>query len=87
MGQAAHGSAPDIAGQDLANPFSQVVSAAMLLAWLSQRSGHAQYLLASRAIETAMERCIAEQEVTRDIGGRLGTRAVGQALVRHLREA
>jgi 3-isopropylmalate dehydrogenase len=87
MGQAAHGSAPDIAGQDLANPFSQVVSAAMLLAWLSQRSGHAQYLLASRAIETAMERCIAGQQVTRDIGGRLGTRAVGEALVRHLREA
>ena len=87
MGQAAHGSAPDIAGQDLANPFSQVVSAAMLLAWLSQRSGHAQYLLASRAIEAAMERCIAEQKVTRDIGGRLGTRAVGEALVRNLREA
>jgi 3-isopropylmalate dehydrogenase len=87
MGQAAHGSAPDIAGQDLANPYSQVDSAAMLLAWLSQRSGHAQYLLASRAIETAMERCIAGQQVTRDIGGRLGTRAVGEALVRHLREA
>ena len=87
MGQAAHGSAPDIAGQDLANPFSQVVSAAMLLAWLSQRSGNAQYLRASRAIETAMERCIAGQQVTRDIGGRLGTRAVGEALVKHLREA
>jgi len=87
MGQAAHGSAPDIAGQDLANPFSQVVSAAMLLAWLSQRSGNPQYLLASRAIEAAMERCISEQQVTRDIGGRLGTRAVGEALVRHLREA
>ena len=87
MGQAAHGSAPDIAGQDLANPFSQVVSAAMLLAWLSQRSGNAEYLRASRAIETAMERCIAGQQVTRDIGGRLGTRAVGEALVKHLREA
>ena len=87
MGQAAHGSAPDIAGQDLANPFSQVVSAAMLLAWLSQRSGNPSYLLASRAIEAAMEGCISEQQVTRDIGGRLGTRAVGEALVRHLREA
>jgi 3-isopropylmalate dehydrogenase len=57
----------------------------MLLAWLSQRSGDGQYLLASRAIETAMERCIAERQVTRDIGGRLGTRAVGEALVKHLR--
>ena len=33
MAQAAHGSAPDIAGQDIANPFSQVCSAAMLLTW------------------------------------------------------
>jgi len=37
MGQAAHGSAPDIAGQDIANPFSLVLSAAMLLRWHSQK--------------------------------------------------
>jgi 3-isopropylmalate dehydrogenase len=86
MGQAAHGSAPDIAGQDIANPFSQVVSASMLLAWLAQRGGGERYLSAARALDDAMQRCIAKAQVTRDIGGKLGTRAVGQALCQHLTE-
>lgn len=86
MGQAAHGSAPDIAGKDQANPFSQVVSASMLLAWLAQRASNAQYFLASRALDAAMQRCIAAGQVTRDIGGKLGTRSVGQALCQYLLE-
>jgi 3-isopropylmalate dehydrogenase len=86
MGQAAHGSAPDIAGQDLANPFSQVVSAAMLLAWLARRAQDDRYLEGSLAIEQAMQRCIAEKQVTRDIGGALGTRATGQALIKALQQ-
>ena len=85
MGQAAHGSAPDIAGQDIANPFSQVVSAAMLLAWHANRSGNAAYLQASQAIDAAMQACIAQGQVTRDIGGNLGTRATGEALLHHLK--
>ncbi len=86
MGQAAHGSAPDIAGQDIANPFSQVVSAAMLLSWLAQRSGNPRFLEAARAVEAAMQQSIAERQVTRDIGGKLGTRATGEALLRHLQQ-
>ncbi|MFM8548794.1 MAG: isocitrate/isopropylmalate dehydrogenase family protein [Betaproteobacteria bacterium] len=86
MAQAAHGSAPDIADQDIANPFSQVVSASMLLAWLAQRGGDDRYLSAARALDEAMHRCIANTQVTRDIGGKLGTRAVGQALCQHLLE-
>ena len=39
VAQAQHGSAPDIAGQDLANPASLIGSAAMLLAWLGERRG------------------------------------------------
>ena len=87
MGQAAHGSAPDIANQDVANPYSQVVSASMLLAWLAQRSGDARYLQGSRAIDSAMQACIARKEVTRDIGGNLGTKATGDALIREIRQA
>lgn len=87
MGQAAHGSAPDIAGQGIANPFSQVVSAAMLLAWLAQRRGDERYLLASRALEGAMQQCISNKQVTRDIGGKLSTKAVGDALINHLLHA
>src|ERR1700751_5205049 len=39
MAQAAHGSAPDIAGQDLANPVSLILSTALLLAWHGETSG------------------------------------------------
>ena len=43
MAQAAHGSAPDIAGRDVANPFSLILSMALLLAWHGERSGAARF--------------------------------------------
>ncbi len=42
MAQAAHGSAPDIAGRDVANPFSLILSTALLLAWHGERAGAAR---------------------------------------------
>src|SRR6202012_5397625 len=54
MGQAQHGSAPDTAGRDIANPLSLVLSAAPLLAWHGQRAGHASFVAAARAIEQAV---------------------------------
>ena len=84
VGQAAHASAPDIAGQDIANPFSLITSAAMLLGWHAQRSGDSSYLQASQAIEHAISACIAAGQSTRDIGGKLGTQATGQAVVERL---
>lgn len=84
MGQAAHGSAPDIAGKDIANPFSQVVSAAMLLAWHGQRKNLTAYVTAARAIEQTMTQAIAAGECTSDLGGPLGTRQTGEALVKRL---
>ena len=84
MGQAAHGSAPDIAGQDSANPFSLILSAGMLLGWFGQRHGKAQFLAARGALEGAVAEAIAAGEATRDVGGRLGTRAAGQALAQRL---
>ena len=52
MAQAQHGSAPDIAGQDRANPVSLVLSAAMLLGWLAQRHSRPDCAGAQRIIET-----------------------------------
>lgn len=74
--QAQHGSAPDIAGQDLANPSSLILSAAMLLRWHGERGGGAGYVTAAEAIEAAVDAAIASPETrTRDLGGVLGTRA------------
>jgi 3-isopropylmalate dehydrogenase len=85
MAQAAHGSAPDIAGRGLANPFSLILSASLLLAWYGERSGSAKYQEAAQAIESAIAQAIAEGRVTKDLGGTLGTAAAGQAVAELLR--
>ena len=84
MAQAAHGSAPDIAGRDLANPMSLVLSAAQLLDWHARRAGKPRFGEAAKAIENAVAACLEAGEKTRDVGGTAGTRAVGAALVKRL---
>jgi 3-isopropylmalate dehydrogenase len=78
IAQAAHGSAPDIAGQDRANPMALIRSVAMLLDWIGQRHDARNFATASRAIEAAVAATIAAGETTADLGGRIGTRAVGR---------
>lgn len=84
MAQAAHGSAPDIAGQDRANPVSLILSAAMLLRWHGERRALPVFGEAAAAIEAAVEAAIAAGEGTREIGGRNGTRAAGRAVAARL---
>ncbi|HEX5507747.1 MAG TPA: isocitrate/isopropylmalate dehydrogenase family protein [Pseudolabrys sp.] len=79
VAQAQHGSAPDIAGKNLANPASLIGSAAMLLSWLGERHGDENLLHAGDAIEKALGRVIAKPEWrTPDLGGPLGTDAFGK---------
>jgi isocitrate/isopropylmalate dehydrogenase len=79
VAQAQHGSAPDIAGKNIANPSSLIGSAAMLLAWLGERRGDDKLVRAAQAIEAALDRSIADpQSRTPDLGGPLGTDAFGQ---------
>lgn len=79
--QAQHGSAPDIAGRDLANPTSLILSAAMLLAWSGARTGVAARKSAADAIEAAIDALLATPATrTRDLGGDLGTRAFAEAV-------
>jgi 3-isopropylmalate dehydrogenase len=74
--QAQHGSAPDIAGQDKANPTSLILSAAMMLDWLGEKRGIAACREAAVAIEAAIDRRLAEPGTrTADLGGPLGTQA------------
>jgi 3-isopropylmalate dehydrogenase len=85
MAQAAHGSAPDIAGKNVANPLSLILSAAMLLAWHGRRSKTNSFEAAAGAIEKAVETTVAAKESTTDVGGRLGTRETGDAVAARLR--
>ncbi|MFL6733341.1 MAG: 3-isopropylmalate dehydrogenase [Sphingomicrobium sp.] len=73
-----HGSAPDIAGQDIANPAGAIASAAMLLDHL----GHDDE---ARLVEAAVEQAIAEGLLTRDLGGKATCSAFG-ARVREIIE-
>jgi 3-isopropylmalate dehydrogenase len=81
--QAQHGSAPDIAGKDRANPSSLIGSAAMLLDWLGERRKDHRFHSAAEAIEIALDTVIAAPEArTADLGGDTGTRAFTEHVVR-----
>jgi isocitrate/isopropylmalate dehydrogenase len=81
MAQAQHGSAPDIAGQGIANPLSLVLSAAMLLGWLSDRQGHEACRAAADAIEQAVTAVLADPKLhTPDLGGTARTSQVAESL-------
>jgi isocitrate/isopropylmalate dehydrogenase len=86
VAQAQHGSAPDLAGRDQANPSSLIGSAAMLLEWIGERRREDRCVRAANAIEDALERTIANPAWrTRDLGGPLGTKAFGEAVAASLR--
>ncbi|MCA0324276.1 MAG: isocitrate/isopropylmalate dehydrogenase family protein [Proteobacteria bacterium] len=87
MGQAAHGSAPDIAGQNVANPFSLILSAGQLLRWQGQRRQLPAFLDAAKAIELTAAAAVSAGEATRDVGGRLGTAETGRAFAQRLLNA
>jgi isocitrate/isopropylmalate dehydrogenase len=74
VGQAQHGSAPDIAGQGIPNPTSLILSAALLLDWLGRRQ-NSQPLARAAAVITAAVRSALDDPGTRtrDVGGQLGT--------------
>jgi 3-isopropylmalate dehydrogenase len=77
--QAQHGSAPDIAGQDKANPTSLILSAAMLLDWLAGRHRRPEFAQAAQAIEAAIDAALQSPATrTPDLQGRLGTQAFAQ---------
>ena len=85
VAQAQHGSAPDIAGQGLANPTSLVRSAGMLLDWFGRRSGRDELCSAATLLDAAVTDAITDPATrTHDLGGRLGTAAFAQAVVERL---
>lgn len=72
-----HGSAPDIAGKNVANPIAAIRSAAMLLEYLGDPGGAAR-------METSINRALAQGIRTRDLGGSAGTREFGDAVLREI---
>lgn len=81
MAQATHGSAPDIAGRGIANPYAMIASGGMLLGWLAARHSNPALADAARRIEAALERVLAERRaLTADLGGTASTAQMGAAV-------
>jgi 3-isopropylmalate dehydrogenase len=74
-----HGSAPDIAGKGIANPFGTIYSVAMLLRHSLDLTAEAD------AVEAAADRALADGARTPDLGGSLTTRAAGDAVLQGLK--
>ena len=80
--QPAHGTAPDIVGQGIANPSATILSAAMMLDWLAQRHGDSALADAARAIENALAAAFAKGTVRpREFGGRSSTADIVRATI------
>lgn len=72
--QASHGSAPDIAGKNLANPTATILSGASMLEWLGQKHNEGSFIEAATAIRKAIAEVLkAGEKVTKDLGGPCGT--------------
>jgi ribose/xylose/arabinose/galactoside ABC-type transport system permease subunit len=84
--QAAHGSAPTIAGKGIANPYGTILSAASMLNWLGGRHDDMRLSKAGAAIERAVEAALADngKYLTVDLGGAARTRDVADGVRRHL---
>ena len=71
MFEPVHGSAPLIAGKNVANPFGAILTAAMML-------GHLGLTRDAEKIQAAVLDAVRQKKTTQDIGGRLGTREAGE---------
>jgi 3-isopropylmalate dehydrogenase len=81
MAQASHGSAPDIAGRNIANPIGMILSSAMLLRWLGAKFDDEAILAAADLVETTVAATVTSGIVTPDMGGSTGTKEFADAVV------
>jgi 3-isopropylmalate dehydrogenase len=80
--QPCHGSAPDIAGKDLANPIAAILSAALLCRWLGLQHGDPAVTAAADRIDAAVARALTDSRAhTQDIGGSASTRRCADAVI------
>lgn len=85
--EAVHGSAPDIAGQNKANPLALLMSAVMMLRHLAATRNDPACAAVADRIRDAYNACLVAGERTRDLGGSLGTKEFADAVTRRLGRA
>ncbi len=85
MFQPAHGSAPTIAGRNIANPVATIVSGAMMLDWLGERFGCGEAVMGAAMIRNAVETTLASGKKTADVGGSTSTTDFTDAVIAALK--
>jgi len=81
MAQATHGSAPDIAGRNIANPYAMIMSGQMLMAWLGRKHNETKAVEAASLMLKAVDKVIADgKHLTGDLGGKASTVEMGDAI-------
>ena len=81
MAQATHGSAPDIAGRNIANPYAMITSGQMLLAWLGRKHKEPKAVAAAEFMQAAIDTVVTEAKtLTPDLGGKASTQQMGDAI-------
>jgi 3-isopropylmalate dehydrogenase len=81
MAQATHGSAPDIAGRGLANPYAMIMSGQMLMGWLGRKHREPKAVEAAAHMQAAVDKVINEgKTLTKDLGGSANTQQMGDAI-------
>jgi 3-isopropylmalate dehydrogenase len=81
MAQATHGSAPDIAGRNIANPYAMIASGQMLMAFLGRKHKEPKATAAAGFMQAAIDKVITEgKNLTRDLGGTASTQDMGNAI-------
>jgi len=82
--EAVHGSAPDIAGKNIANPLALLMSCVMMLNYLADNEGIEYYAECAGKIRKAYNKAIEQGATTRDLGGDLGTQEFADAVIERL---
>jgi len=82
--EAVHGSAPDIAGQNIANPLALLMSSVMMLNFLAETRRAPELRGGAELIRKAYDACLISGEKTRDLGGELGTSEFADAVIARL---
>ena len=83
--QPSHGTAPTIAGKNIANPLATILSAAMMLEWLGDKHEDPKCATAANLVENAVEKLLEDGQIlTPDLGGSSSTMDVAQAVASNL---
>ncbi len=82
--EAVHGSAPDIAGQGVANPLALLMSSSMLLNHIAESRHDESCRVVAAKIKAAYDKALQDGQKTRDLGGELGTKAFTDAVIERL---